>query len=86
LLFSRKAWIPGSRRVPRRPGYEVSSLSSTVLVVFSRDDLDQWPALDARYAPIWPKITVKKNPPTHADGWLYKTEKIAEFVASPASG
>jgi ferredoxin len=49
-------------------------------------DLDQWLALNARYAPAWPNITAKKNPPTDADEWLYKTEKIAEFVASPASG
>jgi ferredoxin len=49
-------------------------------------NLQEWLALNAKHAPLWPNITAKKNPPSDADEWLDRPEKLAEFVPAPAAG
>jgi ferredoxin len=46
-------------------------------------NLESWLALNAEYAPLWPNITAKKDPPGDADEWLDRPEKLDQFIASP---
>ena len=48
----------------------------------SEPGLEKWLSLNAEYARIWPKITVKKAPPPDYKDWEGKPDKLQYF--SPA--
>ncbi len=43
----------------------------------------EWLELNARYAAVWPNLTVKGDPPTDADAWNGVAGKAASFSAEP---
>jgi ferredoxin len=38
--------------------------------------LEKWLEVNARYAQIWPNITVKREPPRDAKAWEGKPDKV----------
>jgi ferredoxin len=48
---------------------------------------EQWVAINAQYAALWPNITVKKPAPADAEQWDGVPDKFeAEFSAEPGGG
>lgn len=43
-----------------------------------------WAAVNAQYAPLWPNITVKGEPPADADAWKDTPDKRALLSPEPA--
>ena len=39
--------------------------------------LEHWLKLNAEYAPLWPNITTRREPPADADDWKGKPDKLA---------
>jgi ferredoxin len=48
--------------------------------------LEKWLSLNAEYAKIWPKITVKKAPPPDSKEWEGKPDKLQYFLPNPGAG
>jgi ferredoxin len=48
--------------------------------------LEKWLLLNAEYAKIWPKITVKKAPPPDSKEWEGKPDKLQYFSPNPGAG
>ena len=48
--------------------------------------LEHWLELNAEYAPLWPNITTKREPPADADDWKGKPDKLGLFSPSPGAG
>ena len=48
--------------------------------------LEHWLKLNAEYAPLWPNITTKREPPADADDWKGKPDKLSLFSPSPGAG
>ena len=48
--------------------------------------LEKWLSLNAKYAKIWPNITVKKAPPADSKEWEGKPDKLQYFSPSPGAG
>jgi len=48
-------------------------------------DVGQWIEINAKYAPQWPNITAKKDPPPDAEEWLNKPDKLQELKPAPAT-
>jgi ferredoxin len=48
--------------------------------------LEEWLLLNAKYAKIWPNITVKKAPPTDSKEWEGKPDKLQYFSPNPGAG
>lgn len=47
----------------------------------------KWVELNARYAKVWPNITLKGTPPADADDWAKHTNKFqAHFSEKPGAG
>jgi ferredoxin len=47
---------------------------------------EKWLSLNAEYAKIWPKITVKKAPPLDFKEWEGKPNKLQYFSPNPGAG
>ncbi len=48
---------------------------------------EQWVAINAQYAALWPNITVKKPAPADAEQWAGVADKFnAAFSAKPGGG
>jgi len=45
--------------------------------------LEEWLSLNAKYAKIWPNITVKKAPPADSKEWEGKPDKLQYFSPNP---
>jgi ferredoxin len=52
----------------------------------SEPGLYTWLRLNAEYAPVWPNITVKREPPDDADEWKGKPDKGGLFSSNPGLG
>ena len=52
----------------------------------SEPGLEKWLSLNAEYARIWPKITVKKAPPPDYKEWEGKPDKLQYFSPNPGAG
>ena len=48
--------------------------------------LEEWLSLNAKYAKIWPQITVKKAPPPDSKEWEGKPDKFQYFSPNPGVG
>jgi hypothetical protein len=48
--------------------------------------LEKWLELNAKYAKIWPQITVKRNPPADWKEWQGKPDKLQYFSPNPGQG
>jgi ferredoxin len=48
--------------------------------------LEKWLSLNAQFAKIWPKITVKKALPPDSKEWEGKPDKLQYFSPNPGSG
>jgi ferredoxin len=48
--------------------------------------LEEWLSLNAKYAKIWPNITVKKAPPADSKEWEGKPDKLQYFSPNPGAG
>ena len=48
--------------------------------------LEKWLSLNAEYAKIWPKITVKKALPPDSKEWEGKPDKLRYFSPNPGAG
>jgi hypothetical protein len=48
--------------------------------------LEEWLSLNAKYAKIWPKITVKKALPPDSREWEGKPDKLQYFSPNPGAG
>ena len=48
--------------------------------------LEKWLSLNAKYAKIWPKITIKKALPPDSKEWEGKPDKLQYFSPNPGSG
>jgi ferredoxin len=48
--------------------------------------LEEWLSLNAKYAKIWPKITVKKALPPDSKEWEGKPDKLQYFSPNPGAG
>ncbi len=47
--------------------------------------VEQWVALNQKYADIWPNITERKDPPADAEQWSGKASKLDYISPAPAS-
>ena len=45
--------------------------------------LEEWLSLNAKYAKIWPQITIKKTPPADSKEWEGKPDKLQYFSPNP---
>src|SRR6516162_10818544 len=52
----------------------------------SEPGLEKWLSLNAEYARIWPKITVKKAPPPDYKDWEGKPDKLQLLLAKSRRG
>ena len=52
----------------------------------SEPGLEKWLSLNAEYARIWPKITVKKAPPPDYKDWEGKPDKLKLLLAKSRRG
>jgi ferredoxin len=41
--------------------------------------MEKWVEFNAKYAKIWPNITVRKDPPEDADEWLNVDNKLEKY-------
>jgi ferredoxin len=48
--------------------------------------LERWLELNAKFAPVWPNITTKREPPPDADEWKSKPDKVSQFSPNPGTG
>ena len=48
--------------------------------------LEEWLSLNAKYAKIWPNITVKKSAPADSKEWEGKPDKLQYFSPNPGVG
>jgi ferredoxin len=48
--------------------------------------LESWVALNARYARLWPTITVRRDGPEEAEDWDGEPGKLALFSPVPGRG
>ena len=48
--------------------------------------LEKWLEINAKYAQVWPNITVKRDPPPDADEWKDKSNKADLFSPNPGRG
>jgi ferredoxin len=48
--------------------------------------LGRWLELNAKFAPVWPNITTKREPPPDADEWKGKPDKVSLFSPEPGIG
>ena len=51
----------------------------------SEPSLETWLALNAEYAPQWPNINARKEPPADAKDWDGVPDKFANFFAAEAA-
>ena len=50
-------------------------------------DLEKWLELNAKYASIWPNITIKRDPPADSDDYIGVEGKFEKyFSAEPGEG
>jgi ferredoxin len=52
----------------------------------SEPGLEKWLSLNAKYAQVWPNITVKKAPPSDSNEWEGKPNKLQYFSPNPGAG
>ena len=51
----------------------------------SEPGLEKWLSLNAKYAQVWPNITVKKAPPSDSNEWEGKPNKLQYFSPNPGA-
>lgn len=49
------------------------------------DGAEKWVEFNQKYAGIWPNIPEKGEPPSDADEWAEKSEKMEHFSEQPAA-
>ena len=47
--------------------------------------LEKWLEINAKYAQVWPNITIKREPPPDAKDWEGKPDKAELFSPTPGS-
>jgi ferredoxin len=57
-----------------------------VLSTLYNPTLEEWLSLNAKYAKIWPKITVKKELPPDSKEWEGNPDKLQYFSPNPGAG
>src|SRR4249920_1514694 len=48
--------------------------------------LEKWLEINAKYAQVWPNITIKREPPPDAKDWEGKPDKADLFSPNPGTG
>jgi len=48
--------------------------------------LEKWLEINAKYAQVWPNITIKREPPSDAKDWEGKPNKADQFSPNPGTG
>ena len=48
--------------------------------------MEKWVEINARYAALWPNITVKKTPPPDADQWVDVAHKYPDHFNPEGAG
>ena len=52
----------------------------------SEPGLEKWLEINAKYAQVWPNITIKREPPPDAKDWEGKPDKADLFSPNPGTG
>jgi ferredoxin len=58
----------------------------TAITEGHRSRAEQWLALNAKFAKIWPRISSAKEPPADAKNWERKPDKLQYFSPNPGAG
>ena len=48
--------------------------------------IEQWLEINAKYAQVWPNITIKREPPPDAKDWEGKPDKADLLSPNPGTG
>ncbi|PVH30166.1 ferredoxin FdxA [Pararhodobacter oceanensis] len=48
-------------------------------------EMENWVALNGKYAELWPNIAERKDPMPDADAWAEKTGKLPHLSEAPAA-
>jgi ferredoxin len=52
----------------------------------TEDGLEKWLGINAKYARVWPNITIKREPPADAKDWEGKPDKANLLSLNPGTG
>jgi Domain of unknown function (DUF3470) len=87
----RLGWMSGWLRECRKPlkrlhRFCVPECPVDAIKADTEPGLEEWLAINAKYARVWPNITVKREPPPDAKDWEGKPGKANLLSSNPGTG